>query len=289
MKLKIVSNYDSDLNMYRTMNNCFVNNTKLELTLGEEYDYLLIINGYRGKINTTRDKVFGLLQEPIGNINYDRNLHFYCSKIFCQDPKMFNSYSGNIVIPMHMFYSHHTEIDKTYFDFDSFENRKKLCLIVSSISSPNNINWKEHNYTKRHNLVKRLLNSDLEFDFYGRGWNNITDNRYKGEAINKHEILRNYQYSICVENTNENNYMTEKIFDCFLNNTVPLYYGCPNVAEFYDKNSFETIDIEDADIIAIIKDKVKTDSNRYKENVLNSKRIYFNSFNIFNLVAGIIE
>ena len=81
MKLKVVSNYDNDHNMYVTMNNCFSNNTKITLTEQDDYDYLLIINGYNQKIKTSRDKVFGLLQEPIGNINYDRNLHFYCSKI----------------------------------------------------------------------------------------------------------------------------------------------------------------------------------------------------------------
>jgi hypothetical protein len=78
MKLKVVSNYDNDHNMFITMNNCFYNKTKLVLTEEDDYDYLLIINGYSGTIKTSRDKIFGLLQEPIGNINYDRNLHFYC-------------------------------------------------------------------------------------------------------------------------------------------------------------------------------------------------------------------
>lgn len=285
MKLKVVSNYDSDINMYKTMNNCFENNTELNLTVDDDYEYLLVINGYKGKINTTRDKVFGLLQEPIGNINYDRNLHFYCNKIFCQNSKMFNSYAGNISVPMHMFYSHHTHIDKEYFiNFDSFENRKKLCLIVSSISNPNNPNWNEHNYVKRHKLVQKLLNSDLDFDFYGRGWNNILDSRYKGHAENKHEILRKYQYSICIENVNEQNYASEKLFDCFLNNTIALYYGCPNAHEFYDKNSFEVIDIEDDNIVNILKNKIQVDSIDYKKSVLHSKDIYFNKLNIFNLI-----
>jgi hypothetical protein len=290
MKLKVVSNYDSDINMYKTMNNCFANNTKFELTTDDQYEYLLIINGYKGKINTTRNKVFGLLQEPIGNINYDRNLHFYCNKIFCQDSSMFNSYSGNIVKPLHMFYSHHVSVSNEYFiNFNNFENRKKICLIVSSLNGPNNINWINHNYNKRHKLVQTLLKSNLDFDFYGRGWGGISDNRYKGYAENKHNILRNYQYSICIENVNEHNYVSEKFFDCILNNTVPLYYGCPNIEEIYDSKSYETINIKDDNIVEILKNKISIDSLFYKESILKSKQTYFNNLNIFKLMEKIVN
>jgi hypothetical protein len=189
-----------------------------------------------------------------------------------------------------MFYSNHNKVENEHFtNFDNFSNRSKLCLIVSSIDGPNNPNWLNSNYQKRHNLVQKLLNSDLEFDFYGRGWTGISDKRYKGSFEDKHQILRNYEYSICVENVNENNYASEKIFDCFLNNTVPLYYGCPNIAEFYDKRSFETIDITDPDIVNIIKNKIKINSSTYREAILNSKQTYFDRFNLFNLMQEISQ
>lgn len=285
MKLKIVSNYDNDDNMFKTMNNCFVNNTNLQLTKEDDYEYLLIVNGYNGSIKTTRNKVFGLLQEPSENINYDRNLHFYCSKIFCQSSKMFNSYKGIIKTPIHMFYSHHTFVDKNYFiDYNNMNNRKKLCIIVSSLSMPNNPNWHDHNYTKRHILVNKLLQSDIEFDFYGRGWHHIKDSRYKGVAENKHEILRKYEYSIAIENSCEENYASEKIFDCFLNNTIPIYYGCPNISEIYDPNSYELIDLDSENIIVKIKNILLNSNLSYKNSLYKSKQKYFNDYNIFNLI-----
>jgi hypothetical protein len=284
MKLKVVSNYDSDHNMFVTMNNCFKNNTNLILTEFDDYDYLLIINGFNNKIYTTRNKVFGLLQEPIGNINYDRNLHFYCSKIFCQSSKMFNCYKGIVEKPVHMFYSHHTVCNSEYFTtFNSFENRKKLCMFVSAISAPNNSKWESHNYEKRHSLVKKMLNSDLDFDLYGRGWN-IADQRYKGEPNNKHEILRNYEYSIAIENCCEHNYASEKIFDCFINNTVPIYYGCTNIDKLYENGSYETINIDKIDVIQQIKDIIKKPNTEYKQCLLKSKNKYFNDYNVFNLI-----
>lgn len=296
MKFKVISNYDTDLNIYNSVNNCFTNKTDIELTINEDYDYLLIINGYKSKLNFVerqqisipREKIFGLLQEPIGNINYDRNLHFYCNKIYCQNLTMFNGYSGIVERPVYMFYSNHNDIKNDYFtNFNSFENRKKLCLIVSSIASPNNPSWSDHNYQKRHKLVKKLLESDLDFDFYGRGWNFINDNRYKGEFLNKHEILRNYEYSIAIENVCEKNYVTEKMFDCVLNNTIPLYYGCPNISDIFDPNSYELIDIDDENIIQNVKQIIKTSSSLYRQSILNSKQIYFEKFNLFNLMKEI--
>ena len=94
MKIKVVSNYDSDDNMYKTVSNCFENNTDLILVGDESYDKLVIINGYHGRINVSRTDIIGILQEPIGNNNYDRNLHFYCDKMICQSKKMFAGYSG---------------------------------------------------------------------------------------------------------------------------------------------------------------------------------------------------
>ena len=290
MKVKVVSNYDSDENMYKSCLNCFENDTDLQLVFGDSYDKMVVINGYQGKINCTRDDVVGILQEPIGNINYDRNLHFYCSKILCQSSSMFRGYSGIEENFLPMFYRHHEAVNKEYFiDFKDFSNRKKLCLIVSSIAYPNNPNWQNHNYRKRHILVNNLLRSNLDFDFYGNGWTGIDDSRYKGPCQDKHETLRKYEYTIAIENVCEKNYASEKLIDCFLNNTVPLYYGCPNVSELFDKQSFINIDITDPNITTVIKDKISTKSIKYRNNILKSKNAYFTKLNIFRAIERLIK
>lgn len=284
MKIKIVSNYDSDANMYKTVNNCFENKTNLQLVNDDNYDYLIVINGTRSKPKVPRNNIIGILQEPIGNINYDRNLHFYCGKIVCQSKSMFGNYSGIVENFLPMFYRHHESIHRDYFlNYNSINERKKLCLIVSAIGSPNNPRWVNHNYSKRHSFVQKLLQSDLDFDFYGNGWN-LNDKRFKGPTSNKHETLRNYEYSIAIENVCENNYTSEKFFDCILNNTVPLYYGCPNVDDLYDSSSFERLNIDEVDVVSKIKDIISIDSNFYLKSVLNSKKIYFEKSNIFKII-----
>jgi hypothetical protein len=41
-------------------------------------------------------------------------------------------------------------------------------------------------------------------------------------------------YSIAIESTKEVNYFTEKIIDCLITKTIPVYWGCPNISDFFD-------------------------------------------------------
>ncbi|MDX1784667.1 MAG: glycosyltransferase family 10 [Roseovarius sp.] len=50
----------------------------------------------------------------------------------------------------------------------------------------------------------------------------------------KAEGLAPYRYSIVIENVRERNYFTEKLLDAVLCQTVPIYWGCPNIADFID-------------------------------------------------------
>lgn len=61
----------------------------------------------------------------------------------------------------------------------------------------------------------------------------------------KGTILKPYQYTIAVENTSRDNWFTEKLIDCFVSRTVPLYYGCPNIAEYFDIAGMFTFKTQD--------------------------------------------
>ena len=50
----------------------------------------------------------------------------------------------------------------------------------------------------------------------------------------KNEALDPYRFSIAVENSRSVGYFTEKILDCFLTRTVPVYWGDPAIGEVFD-------------------------------------------------------
>ena len=67
---------------------------------------------------------------------------------------------------------------------------------------------------------------------YNEGNHTVTDMYGK-------KVLWNSMYSICIENSSNKNYHTEKIIDAFLSKTIPIYWGCPNLEELgYDPRGF---------------------------------------------------
>jgi len=54
------------------------------------------------------------------------------------------------------------------------------------------------------------------------------------EMSSKIEMLRDYQFHICIENSRQQNYFSEKLMDCLLTKTIPIYYGCPNITDYFD-------------------------------------------------------
>lgn len=41
-------------------------------------------------------------------------------------------------------------------------------------------------------------------------------------------------FHLVVENVSQRDYFTEKLLDCLLTLTLPIYWGCPNLGEYFD-------------------------------------------------------
>ena len=50
----------------------------------------------------------------------------------------------------------------------------------------------------------------------------------------KSEALCPFVYSIVMENDRYPGYFTEKLTDCFVTGTVPIYYGAPDIGDYFD-------------------------------------------------------
>jgi Glycosyltransferase family 10 (fucosyltransferase) C-term len=74
-------------------------------------------------------------------------------------------------------------------------------------------------------MVQWCRETGQDIDIMGRGYKPFSE---------KSAGLAPYRYSIVIENAREENYFTEKLVDALLCNTVPIYWGCPNIADFFD-------------------------------------------------------
>lgn len=89
--------------------------------------------------------------------------------------------------------------------------------------------WKNWNpYHRMRFRVFDRLKDDNRVDFYGSGCEKPIE--FKIEA------LKDYMFSIIIENSIESDYFTEKLLDCFLTGTVPIYVGTKKVSEYFNSD-----------------------------------------------------
>lgn len=100
---------------------------------------------------------------------------------------------------------------------DAIQVYKKTRL-VSAISS---IKQMVPGHTTRLQLISSIKG---KVDLFGRGIREIPT---------KLDGLKDYMFSVAIENGVNTNYFTEKLTDCFLTGTIPIYYGCPNIKDFF--------------------------------------------------------
>lgn len=121
-----------------------------------------------------------------------------------------------------------------------------------------------------------------KFDVYGNGFK---------EAADKYEVLSKYKYALVIENSVFHNYWTEKVADAYLSNAFPVYYGCPNIGEYFPQDAMEVIDIEDYEG-SVAKIKELFASNRFEASLASireAKELVLKKYNMFAVLADIVE
>ncbi len=99
--------------------------------------------------------------------------------------------------------------------------KTKLASIIYS--------WK--NDTEGHRLRHIIAKTD-GLDLYGSGAGNFIEFKEEG--------LADYYFSITIENSKSKYYFTEKIMDCFACGTIPIYWGCENIGDYFDERGIIT-------------------------------------------------
>jgi hypothetical protein len=108
-------------------------------------------------------------------------------------------------------------------------------------------------------------------DFYGRGFNEIRT---------KEDGLKDYMFSVAIENASYETYFTEKIQDCFATGTIPIYYGSPDIDKFFNRDGIIFLN-DDFDVSQLTPElycdkleAVKDNLERIKSFPINEDYIY---------------
>ena len=146
-----------------------------------------------------------------------------------------------------------------------YENRKKFCAGV--ITNPVGF---------RLYFIKEL-NKRKKIDMGGRFNNNVG-----GFVRDKIKFLSEYKFSIAMENSEGDGYISEKIVDSFLAGTIPIYFGDYMIDEYINPKSFILIRNQrdmDKKIDYIM--RIDNDDNLYRS--ILKEKVFIDEFFIDNI------
>lgn len=112
---------------------------------------------------------------------------------------------------------------KSFLTHGEIHPKTKLVSMIAS----NKVMCQEHVY--RQQVIRKYSN---QCDHFGRGFNEIE---------NKEDGLKDYCFSFALENATYSNMFTEKITDCFMTGTIPIYYGIENIGEYFNPDGIITL------------------------------------------------
>ncbi len=164
---------------------------------------------------------------------------------------------------------------KTYDELKSIHSIPKLKLL--SVIASNKTFTKGHK--KRYHFVKKLKEElGDNIDVFGTGFNQIED---------KWDAIAPYKYHITLENSTYPDYWTEKLADAFLGRSYPIYYGCPNIYDYFPKNALTAIDIDQPEeAIGTIRKIIKSEQyERSVEDIEKAKNLILDTYQLFPMLA----
>jgi hypothetical protein len=242
----------------------------------ERCDYVIVLNHARAgetiSVSCPPHNVWAIIQEPPNEILKPMHLGIdIYHRIYTPGAQVHGKryIQGQTGLPWH--------VGRDYDFLVSCavpQKSKNLSWITSSLS-----NWEGHR--TRLDFLERIKGK-LEFDLFGRGFLPIAD---------KWDGLAPYRYSLAIENFCNEHYWSEKIADCFLSWTMPVYYGCSRISEYFPRESMVLININNPmDAIKRIKEAFASD--RWTKNldaIAAARQLVLKRYQLFPLIVSEVK
>jgi hypothetical protein len=233
-KIKIFSDFCSSekckLNFEKVFNaeNCefYGESKQIYITNQEDYTHAIILNTSMPEITIPKENVIGLAFEPRELLDLTEEFINY-AKI----------HIGKYLI------GNNTNLPNLFIEHYSFmwHNNPNRPIPVVKKNKKMSIVFSDKNLAPGHlyrtSLVNEILREKLPIDIYGSGCRLIND-RWKYENVKGRfestEPYDEYLFSICIENYQSNDYISEKILDPLFHNCNPIYLGAKNIKKYFD-------------------------------------------------------
>ncbi|MBP3469478.1 MAG: hypothetical protein J6K26_08175 [Lachnospiraceae bacterium] len=145
-------------------------------------------------------------------------------------------------LPLYVLYDRHlpAALKKHEHSDEYYLEKPGFCNYV--VSNPNAAG-------ERDRMLEEV-NQYKTVDCGGRYRNNVG-----GPVKDKIAFAKNYRFTIAFENSTMSGYTTEKIFEAFAAETIPIYWGSPRIAEEFNPEAF--INCHDFPDLPSVVEKIK--------------------------------
>jgi|LakMenE18May11ns_1017448.scaffolds.fasta_scaffold9958870_8 hypothetical protein len=181
-------------------------------------------------------------------------------------------------------------LDEEYINnVDNIEKKFEVSFLCGAKKMIEGHHLRHRLYNLGHKIkIPKQWHYTLDDYTYNNGHHTII--QYTGcSPGHEKKKLWNSMFSICIENSNNNGYHTEKIIDAFLSKTIPIYWGCPNLEELgYDMNSIIYCKNEDQ-IIDVVNNLTPEFYLSKKESIEKNFILAKNYSNIFDRFRNVLK
>ena len=88
------------------------------------------------------------------------------------------------------------------------------------------------------------------------------------EGINGREVLFDgFQFSVSIENSQQMNYFTDRVLDPLKMKTLPIYWGCPNIGNFFDTSGWIFFDGSPDDLLKKVRALTPDHYDKYIDSI----------------------
>jgi hypothetical protein len=216
MYQNIVGSWGKGLNTYKD----------LRITKGDDYEYAVLFNLALPDKFLPEEKIVGFSHEPRMTLGLDSTrISFFQNNI----SSYYISNSSGLPDKFKEGYTYVLPSEFGKSEGEDYPHKQRMSMILSlSRFMPGHL--------MRHQILERILKTDMDIHFYAEGLNKIySDRRVKEFNWSLFNIpYENYQTQIVVENIVDGSWSSEKLSNCIIKGTFPVYYGSKKVAEdFY--------------------------------------------------------
>jgi hypothetical protein len=193
--------------------------TDINFTTGDNYTHAVLLNTVMPRLTVPRKNVIGLAFEPRSFLNISPAFIQYCQR------NVGAYYIGETTDLPEPFVAGHGYMWRSPLPDHTPVKKRVMSVIIT-----NRLITAGHRY--RHRLVRWISDKNLPIDIYGHGSTSFSGDYIKG-PFEDYAVYTDYIFTICVENTKCDEYISEKIIGPLVNDCIPIYYGCNNISKHF--------------------------------------------------------